>query len=90
MKKLLAVRAVVAVLGFIPATSQAHDHDDWGWFAAGAAAGVITGAVLSDASYHSHCDGYYERPVYYERPSYGCDYGYYRPARHYCRDEYYY
>ena len=56
MKKILAMVAVVAIMGLN--VGQVKADDDWGWFAAGAVTGVVTGAILADAPYHSHYDGY--------------------------------
>lgn len=72
MKKIISI-VVLAVIfvGMMPGQSYAHG-DDWGWFAAGAVAGVVTGAVIADSSYHHDgyvrgYDGYYDgcyRPYY--------------------------
>ncbi|MBI1871111.1 MAG: hypothetical protein HYS07_07965 [Chlamydiae bacterium] len=72
MKKLaVLVALVLGLICFNPGQSQADHGDDWGWFAAGAATGLITGVVLADSSYHSHY-GYYSDPYYHEcyHPSY--------------------
>ncbi len=65
MKKLLVVLMVLGLFSFMsPQQSRAHS-DDAGWFAAGAFAGVLTGAVLADSSCHRT---YYAEPCY--RPVY--------------------
>lgn len=92
MKKIVAILIVLGLFSFAsPEQSKAHS-DDWGWFAAGAAAGIITGAVLADSScgptyYREPC----YRPVVYRpvyRPSYYRTYSYPRYSRGYYYDEY--
>lgn len=83
MKRLITGLTVVGILAL--SAGQVRADDDWGWFAAGAAAGVLTGAVLADsAHYHHHyygCGhgGYYGSyyPRYQHTHYYGCGhYGY--------------
>lgn len=93
MKKLIAGLAILSLLALNPGQSKA---DDWGWFAAGAAAGLITGAVVADAAHHSHyygC-GHYGYHGYHHTHYYGCGhYGYsyhhhYSGCGHYDHDYY--
>ena len=90
MKKLLAVLAILGLLAINPGQSQAHS-DDWGWFAAGAVAGAVTGAVLSDSCYrprYESCEPYGYRCDY--RPSYGYrEYHYPRYGRYHYEECYY-
>lgn len=94
MKKIIVGLAVVSILGL--STVQGRADDDWGWFAAGAVTGVLTGAVLADHSYHHHYNGcghheYYYPRYYHHTHYYGCGHYGYTYHHHYpgCGHYYY-
>jgi hypothetical protein len=97
MKKLIAVLAILGVVALNPGVSRADHDDDWAWFAGGAVAGLVTGAVLADSAYHHNhyygCGhygyghggygyGYDYYPRYQHRHYYGCGHGHYGYRRH--------
>ncbi|MBI1883868.1 MAG: hypothetical protein HYS08_06640 [Chlamydiae bacterium] len=69
MKKTILVLALVSLFLMNAVPSHAHS-DDWGWAAAGAAVGLVTGAIIADSAYHSHGDYYYAQPCYPAQPVY--------------------
>ncbi len=91
MKKLIVILVVLGLFSFA-APEQSKASDDAAWFAAGAFAGVVTGAVLADSSCHRG-SYYYEEPVYrpvvYRPVVYRPYYGYREYRHHGYRHGYY-